>query len=79
MTDPIPAQKSPYGTQVEAGKEYWWCSCGRSQKQPFCDGAHKGTGLAPMSFTAAKTEEVKLCGCKASANKPFCDGAHRNL
>lgn len=79
MADPIPAQKAPYGTQVQEGTEYYWCACGRSASQPFCDGSHKGTGLSPMAFKAAKSEEAWLCGCKASGNKPFCDGSHRKL
>ncbi len=79
MADPIPAQKSPYGVDVEAGKQYWWCACGRSKSQPFCDGSHKGTGLSPHGWTAAKSEKVWFCGCKATAGKPLCDGSHRRL
>ncbi|HXP30942.1 MAG TPA: CDGSH iron-sulfur domain-containing protein [Stellaceae bacterium] len=79
MAEPIPAQKSPYGVQLEAGKEYWWCACGRSKSQPFCDGSHKGTGLSPIGFTAQKSEEAWLCGCKASGKKPFCDGTHKRV
>lgn len=79
MADPIVAQKSPYGVEVEAGKEYWWCACGRSKTQPFCDGAHKGTGLAPMGWKAAKSETVWFCGCKATKDKPLCDGSHNRL
>lgn len=76
---PIVAQKGPYQVQLEAGKQYSWCACGRSQKQPFCDGSHKGTGLTPMRFTAEKTGVDNLCGCKSSEDKPFCDGAHNML
>jgi CDGSH-type Zn-finger protein len=79
MTTPIPAQKSPYKFLLEAGKEYWWCACGRSQTQPFCDGSHKGTGLVPLGFKAEKTGDAWLCGCKASASKPYCDGSHKKL
>jgi CDGSH-type Zn-finger protein len=79
MTAPIPAQKEPYGVNVEAGKRYFWCACGRSASQPFCDGSHKGTGLTPVPFTAEATEEVWLCGCKATGGKPFCDGTHNTL
>jgi CDGSH-type Zn-finger protein len=79
MSEPIPAQKAPYGVQVEAGKDYFWCACGRSATQPFCDGSHKAVGLRPMMFKAEKSEEAWLCGCKASANKPFCDGSHRKV
>jgi CDGSH-type Zn-finger protein len=73
------AQKAPYATEVEAGKTYYWCACGRSKKQPFCDGSHQGTGLEPMAFSAEKTETVYLCGCKHAQNKPFCDGSHKQL
>jgi CDGSH iron-sulfur domain-containing protein 3 len=76
---PIVAQKAPYGLDVEAGKTYYWCSCGRSAKQPFCDGAHKGTGLTPMAYTAETAGKVWFCGCKASAKSPLCDGAHKAL
>jgi CDGSH iron-sulfur domain-containing protein 3 len=79
MSEPIPAQKAPYGVQVEEGKDYYWCACGRSASQPFCDGSHKAVGLRPMAFKAQKTEEAWLCGCKGSNNKPFCDGSHRKL
>ncbi|MGH6980046.1 MAG: CDGSH iron-sulfur domain-containing protein [Stellaceae bacterium] len=79
MAEPIPAQKAPYGINVEAGKDYWWCACGRSANQPFCDGSHKAVGLAPQKFTAAESKQVWLCGCKASANKPFCDGTHKRV
>jgi CDGSH-type Zn-finger protein len=79
MTTPIPAQKEPYGVTVEAGKRYVWCACGRSANQPFCDGSHKGTGLTPVPFTAAASEEVWLCGCKSTGARPFCDGTHETL
>jgi CDGSH-type Zn-finger protein len=79
MSGPIPAQKSPYPTDVEAGKEYWWCACGRSAGQPFCDGAHKAVGMTPVMFQAAQTEQAWLCGCKATKNPPFCDGSHNKI
>lgn len=71
--------RRPIPINVEAGKSYWWCACGRSKSQPFCDGSHKGTGLAPVPFTAEATEEVWLCGCKQTSGKPFCDGTHNGL
>ena len=79
MTEPIPAQKEPYGITVEAGKRYFWCACGRSQGQPFCDGSHQGTGLTPVMYTPEKSGQVWFCGCKASNNKPVCDGTHNRL
>jgi CDGSH-type Zn-finger protein len=79
MDAPIPAQKSPYGVTVEAGKRYFWCACGRSQGQPYCDGSHKGTGLNPLMYTAEKSGQVWFCGCKATAKQPFCDGTHNKL
>lgn len=79
MSERVIAQKAPYKVSVEAGKTYYWCSCGRSQKQPFCDGAHKAVGLQPTSFTADASKDVYLCGCKVSAKEPFCDGTHKSL
>lgn len=78
MADPIVAQRGSYAIELAAG-EHWWCACGRSKTQPFCDGSHKGTGITPMKFTVDKTEKLWLCGCKASGNKPFCDGTHNKL
>ncbi len=73
------AQRSPYATEVETGKTYHWCACGRSKNQPFCDGSHQGTGFEPVAFTADKTGTVYLCGCKRAANRPYCDGTHEKL
>lgn len=75
----IIAQKAPYAVEVEANKTYHWCSCGRSQKQPFCDGSHKVTSMQPLAFTAQKTETVYLCGCKQTTSQPFCNGKHKAL
>lgn len=77
--EPVVAQKGPYQVELEGGKTYFWCACGRSQKQPFCDGAHKGTGIAPLRFTAERSGVENLCGCKNTDGKPFCDGAHNML
>ena len=72
-------QKSPYAADVKAGETYYWCSCGLSKSQPFCDGSHKHTEFKPVQLTAEKTETVYLCGCKHSGNGAFCDGAHKSL
>ncbi|WP_431269619.1 CDGSH iron-sulfur domain-containing protein [Dankookia sp. P2] len=83
MTDAAPqptiAQKAPYPVTVEAGKSYWWCTCGNLSKQPFCDGTHKGGAFAPLKYTAEKDGQVWFCGCKASAKAPLCDGRHKAL
>ncbi len=79
MTEPIVAQKAPYEVEVEAGRKYFWCACGRSKKQPFCDGSHAGTGLTPVLYRAEAKRNLYFCGCKSSGNKPFCDGTHNSL
>jgi CDGSH-type Zn-finger protein len=79
MTASVIAQKSPYGTQVEAGKSYWWCACGRSKSQPFCDGSHKGTGLSPVEYKATESTTVWFCGCKRTGTPPMCDGTHSKI
>ena len=79
MSEPVVAQKTPYPVDVEAGKSYFWCSCGKSAKQPFCDGSHKGTDFNPLKFEATETKTVYFCGCKKTANSPLCDGAHKSL
>jgi CDGSH-type Zn-finger protein len=73
------AQKGAYSLDVEAGVTYWWCSCGKSATQPFCDGSHKGTDFRPLEWTAPKTRKVHFCGCKQSVNKPMCDGTHGKI
>ena len=73
------AAKAPCAVDVEQGKEYWWCACGRSATQPFCDGAHQGTGFMPQKYVAEATETVYFCACKQSANPPLCDGSHKTL
>lgn len=76
---PVVADRKPRAVQLEKGKEYWWCACGRSKNQPFCDGSHKGTGFTPHGFTAEESGEAWLCMCKRTANRPFCDGTHNKL
>ena len=76
MSNPVRVSDVPYATEVEAGKTYYWCSCGKSSKQPLCDGSHHGTEFTPMAYKADATRKVFFCGCKATNNKPMCDGSH---
>lgn len=80
MSDaPIIAQKAPFPVDVTAGKTYFWCACGRSANQPFCDGSHKTTTLTPIKYTADADKKVFFCGCKQAAKAPLCDGTHKTL
>lgn len=79
MSEPHIARRSPYGVEVEAGKDYWWCRCGRSQSQPFCDGSHKGSEFTPLPFHAQRNETLYFCGCKHTGTPPLCDGSHQRL
>jgi CDGSH-type Zn-finger protein len=79
MADPVRAQKSPFAIDVKEGRSYWWCACGMSKSQPFCDGSHKGSAFAPTEYKAAASRTVYFCGCKRSAAKPLCDGAHNRI
>ena len=76
MSNPVTAIKTPYPVYVEGGKTYFWCACGRSKEQPFCDGSHQGTEFQPVQFIAEDDEMVYLCGCKYTSNKPYCDDHH---
>jgi CDGSH iron-sulfur domain-containing protein 3 len=76
---PVCAQKGSYKIEVQAGKAYWWCACGKSAKQPFCDGSHKDCGYAPVKFESDTTRIVSFCGCKQSSKAPLCDGSHKQL
>jgi len=79
MTSPEVAQKAPIAIDVEAGKNYWWCTCGKSKDQPFCDGSHSGTEFGPLQYTATESKTIYFCACKQTANQPLCDGSHSKL
>ena len=80
MAAPNIAQKSPYSADVEAGKTYWWCACGQSKRQPFCDGSHnKERVFSPLEYKADATKTVWFCGCKNTKSAPLCDGTHKTL
>ena len=79
MDKSVIADRKPKMTPIEAGKGYAWCACGRSEKQPFCDGSHAGTTFKPVIFKGEKDGDAALCMCKMSSNKPFCDGSHARL
>ncbi len=72
------AAKEPAVLTLEPGT-YYWCSCGRSQNQPFCDGSHEGTGFEPVAFEISESKQVALCQCKRTSTPPYCDGSHKNL
>ncbi|RMH47778.1 MAG: CDGSH iron-sulfur domain-containing protein [Gammaproteobacteria bacterium] len=72
------AARQPAVLELEPGT-YYWCACGRSQNQPFCDGSHKGTEFTPVAFTVEEKKRVALCQCKQTQQSPFCDGSHRAL
>jgi CDGSH-type Zn-finger protein len=78
MAEPVVFQKRPIVQKVEPGT-YWWCACGRSASQPFCDGSHAGTGLGPKEVEITEPKTVAWCACKHSKNMPFCDGTHSTL
>ncbi len=78
MTEPVVAQNSPYEVELEAGT-YWWCACGKSKNQPFCDGSHQGTDISPVEMKVEEKGTYWLCGCKATKHAPHCDGAHNDL
>ena len=78
MNKPVIANTKPFTLTLEPGK-YYWCACGHSQNQPFCDGAHKGTGFAPIAFEVEKEKKMALCLCKQTQSPPLCDGAHSTL
>ena len=71
--------RAPVTVEVEAGKSYWWCACGLSKRQPFCDGSHKVTNFTPVEFKPTTSEKIWFCASKRSAKKPMCDGSHKRL
>jgi CDGSH-type Zn-finger protein len=79
MGEPIRASDTPYAVEVDAGQSYFWCACGRSKMQPFCDGSHKGTDFTPVKYEAVESKKVFFCGCKSTESRPMCDGSHKNL
>ncbi|RME02749.1 MAG: CDGSH iron-sulfur domain-containing protein [Planctomycetota bacterium] len=78
MSKPEVPQKSPYVMELEPGT-YYWCACGRSEKQPFCDGSHKGTDFRPKKLEVSEKKRFALCGCKHTQKDCLCDGSHKNL
>ncbi len=79
MNNPTVADTKPIEIELEANKTVYWCSCGQSKNQPFCDGSHKGSSFVPVELTPEKSEAVFLCLCKHTKNPPFCDGSHKKL
>lgn len=78
MSEPVIVAKEPTLMELEAGT-YYWCSCGKSANQPFCDGSHEGTEFEPIAFEVPEKKSVALCQCKHTKNPPFCDGTHKDL
>ncbi|MGK0298604.1 MAG: CDGSH-type Zn-finger protein [Gammaproteobacteria bacterium] len=79
MSNPVIAQKAPIPIEVEAGKSYFWCSCGKSSKQPFCDGSHEGSDFTPLKYDATETVTKYFCACKHTDSQPLYDGSHSKL
>ena len=79
MAEPNIAQKAPFPVDVTAGKKYFWCACGKSTTQPFCDGSHSDTEFTPLAYEADKDRTLYFCGCKRTAGAPLCDGTHNSL
>ncbi|HEY7865765.1 MAG TPA: CDGSH iron-sulfur domain-containing protein [Psychromonas sp.] len=77
MNKPVRVSDTPFAVEVEAGKKYAWCACGKSKAQPFCDGSHKGSEFSPVRFTATESKKMFFCGCKLTASQPLCDGSHK--
>ncbi len=79
MSEPVIAAKAPKAVLLRPGIRYYWCACGRSKDQPFCDGSHAGTEFSPLEFSVEEEKKYALCQCKRTKTPPFCDGSHKDL
>ena len=79
MSEPTVAEKRPAVVELQAGRKYFWCRCGRSRNQPYCDGSHAGSDFTPLPFEVEKTQRYALCQCKRTGSGPYCDGTHGRL
>jgi CDGSH-type Zn-finger protein len=78
MNQPVIADKKPAVMELKPGT-YYWCSCGKSKNQSFCDGSHKGSEFTPVAFEVTEKKSVAVCNCKHTSNPPYCDGSHSKL
>ena len=77
MSEPIRASDKPFVVKIVAGKSYYWCACGKSNTQPFCDSSHVDTDISPVQYDATESTTIYFCGCKVTKNQPLCDGSHK--